>query len=575
MFDNTPNSNANGAVAGVNTSTLNTGERKAFHYIENIYDPDKHPVEDLQKYVVPQENELVFDVEGGIIYRAAHVDWQATLKTTLVPWRIQNTDEGNTSEQDWIFGVRGGPMMGEALLSIDFSIRPNVAQVDSTIMRPGASYALLFKGNNLDPDSGTIISAQYDQSSNLLNNRVPVKLAEIIDRTNTNIMTTSSFSVTENAESLTDGTRCTLVFYDQGGNFIPPAQPVMVQQTAYMRNHQIGIKYLTGIELVAPWFTNSGDPERLLVPINVNLHTIEFRAFAHYSDGTKVQGAVNGVDFNLYGLNEYRPTYPGQTAEIVLVHPLNPDEQFYLAQPGAPDFERRTYTLEAANPQGAYSPKIYTFPVWDPAISGYALRHFLYDLDRKARIDVTDKVTFNDQSAIYNPKSYGVSQNLVFNLNLRDVSPTNESVIFVQHTTISLLRNLTTAGQRWQVQFSHDKPAYGAQYLYTANYGGNNNLVWFEPTFNTKDKLLDALYWPVDPSYDRWNEEKAPTPTKGELMLADGRRYPFTFGITTTRLAFPVNLQVGSTVFVNWLADGPSGTTLQVGMSAVTVVAGT
>lgn len=571
MFDNNPNTSAKGAVPGTSISPYNTGERKNFHYIENIFNPEIHPVEDLHKYVVPQEGEVVFDIPNGVIHRVSHVDWQATLKSTLVPWRMQNVDEGNTTEQDWIFGVRGGPLLGEALLTIDFSIRPNRARVDSTIMRPGAAYAKLYLGNDIS-ENGKVISAQYDQSAspNMISNQVPVKLAEIVDRTNLMIMTTGPFSVTDNELALPDGTRATLVFYDQGGNFIPPAQPVMVQHGAYMRDHQLGTKYVTEVELRSPWFTNANTPEKMLIPINVNLGSIEFRAVVHYSDGTSEVHPVNSGRFALFGLNEYRPKWPGQAANVTLVYSLAPGEQHYIASPGSPNFKSREYTLEASAVKGAYSPKIYTYPQWDGAINGYRLQHFLYDLDRKTLIDVTAFVKYNDKSPVYRPASYGVAQNLIFNLNLKDVSNTNESVIFIQHTEIVLLKDVNGPGSRWSVNFDISKATYVAK-VASARNAGANTTINLTNGFANQAAWLAGMYQAVQPSWDSWNEEKAPAPTHFDFMHEDGRRWRYSVADWNKANMISIELQRGKTYFINWINRSSSGVELQLATTGVTV----
>lgn len=568
MFSNKPNTSADSAVAGTNISPRNTGERKNGHYIENIFDPDKHPIEDLHRYVVPQEGELVFDVPNGVIFFASHVDWQGTLKTTLVPWNIQNTNDSNTTEQDWIFGVRGGPLAGEALLSIDFTTRPNRAQIDSTIMRPGAAYAKLFRGNDIS-ENGKVISAQYDQTVNMLNNRIPVKLAEIVDRTNMNIMTTGSFSVSENEESLSNGTRCTVVFYDEGGNFIPPVQPVMVQHSSYMRDHQIGTKYVTEIELVGPWFTNSSDKERLMVPINANIASIEFRAIVHYSDGSSSEPQpVNSTSFALHGLNRYRPKWPGQTADVVLVYQLAANEQHYVAEAGNPDFKTREYVIQADNVKGAYSPRIYTYPQWDATIGGYKLLHYLYDLDRRTVIDVTDKVTFNAESPPYRPTSYGISQNLIFNLNLRDVADTYKSATFIQHTEITLLRNVNGPDTRWTVGYVEEKPVYKAHVASVKNSGVNTTVNLTNGKANLEEWLA-ALYWGVYPSWDTINEEKAPTPTHFYIVHEDGRKWGFPIAQWNTNNIVPIEMQKGKTFFINWVNKLANGDELQLARTGV------
>lgn len=571
MFDNKPTTEAVGAVAALAISTTNSGERKSFHYIENIFDPDKHPIEDLTKYVVPQELELVFDVPNGMIYYVSKVDWQATLKSSLVPWPIVNINSSGTIEQDTIFGNRGGLLNGEALLAIDFSVRPPVARVDATVMRPGAAYALVYKGT--DPSgNGKVISATYDNSQNLLNNRVPCKLAEIVDRTNSSIMTTGSFSVTENELALSDGVRCTLAFYDQGGNFIPPEQPLVVQHCAYMKDHQIGTRYIESVELISPWFTNTGEPETLMVPINVNLLSVELRARVNYSGGGSEDYPVNGTKFNLYGINEYRPTWVGQRSEIALVYKLATDEQFLLAKPGNPEFEPRIYTIQADAVKGAYSPRIYTYPQWDTATGRYKLVHFLYDLDRKTRLDVTAYVKLSDSSPAFIPTLYGTLQELSFVLNLRDVNTTYQSVTFKQHIGVVLYKDINGPGKRWDVTYASGMPYFGGKVATATNKSTATTFnLSVNNGFSAYDKWLEGMYYAVLPSFNSRIETKAPPPTHFDLMDETGRKWRFPVASWNKDNLIGVEMQKGKTFYISWLIVNANGSELQLGITGVTV----
>lgn len=566
IFDKSLASATTTAVPGTSLVDSNNPIRKRFNYIEEIYDPDRHPVSEKDRYIVPKEGELVADVSNGRLYFVNRVDIQAGYKTYLTPWSLQSESEG-TTEQDWIFGERNGMQNGEALLAIDYSVRPNIARVDSTIVRPGAAYALLYLGNETGIN-GTIISAQYDKSTNKIDNKIPCVLAEIIDRTNVNIMTTGQFSVTLNEETLTNGTRCTLAFYDEGGNYIPPSQPVMVQHSAYMKDHQIGMRTITGIELLSPWFTNTTDPERLMVPLGTPVVGLEWRAKVHYSDGVSVESSVNGGQFSLIGLNRYRPTYPGQEAELVLSYAMAPDETPELANPGAPWHISKRYVVEAGPSEGIYMPRLFTIPEWDNSTGRYALAHYLYDMDREVRINVTDKVTYNDQSPPFKPGSYGIQQNLIFNLNLRDVDIKYQSVIIRQFTNITLYKDVNGPGKRWDVQYTEGKPAYvGAEF----NVKNNGAQTTFNLTagFATQDDWLKGLYWSVDPAYNRLVEEKAPTPNCFDLMDGKGGRYRYQVADWNKDNAIAIELVKGHTYFIAWINQDQTGAELQLAMTGV------
>jgi len=572
LFDSTPNAVVSGAIAGTSADPRNSNALMFVLYIEDMFDPDIHPLSELERYVVPRENQLVVDVPNKAWYRVKRVDYEGTLKAELEAWFAINSDEEATVEQDWIFGIRGGPMIGEALLAVDFSVRPNVARVDATIMRPGANYALLYLGNA--PNEGKIISAVYDQGLVMQTNKIPTPLAEIVDRTNLEIKTTGPFSVTENEEALPNGKQCFLAFYDVDGNFIPPGQLVRVQHSAYMKDHRVGIKYIDSIRLLTPWFSNANNPDKVMVPINVNLLSLELRAEVLYSDGSSSGPlAVNGTKFSIEGLQEHRPTYPGQTSQVVLVYKLAANEQFYVARPGNPEFERAIYTFEAAAKEGAYSPRLFTYPQWDSTINGYRLQHFLYDLDRKTFVDVSAKVKINSQSPAWRPSTYGVAQSMIFNINLRDVSIDYESVTFIQYTEITLLRDLNTAGRKFEVSFVFDKPTYqGAELKIKVNDGANTK-VSLTNAMASQSAWLNLLYWGIYPSFDSFNEDKAPTPTHFYLMHEDGRKWMYPLSDWNKDLALPISVQTGKTWFVVWVKRDSAGNEIQLANTGVSVTA--
>jgi len=569
IFNSTPSTSAERAAAAIAPVSENAGQRRQVLFIEDMFDPDLHPPEDQTKYVVPGEGWLVVDMKNNQLLKVDYVDYQGkTLKATLSAWNPR-TNDGDTAEQDWIYGLPGGPMAGEAVLAIDYSVRPNRAQCDSTIMRPGAAYARVFLGSTAEKSNN--ISAQYDKSMIMISDKVPVKLAEIVDRTNKMIMTTGPFSVTKNDQEMPDGTRCWLVFYDEGDGFIPPAQPLMVQHSSYMRDHQLGVKYVTAVELLSPWFTDTTNPQLLNLPVNLLLGSVEFRAVKHYSDGsTSEPEAVNGTNFALHGLGEYRPSWPGQTAELTLVGKFAKDEQAYLPQPGNPDFMAVTYNILVGAVEGAYSPRLYTFPVWSPTIKGYRLQHWLYDLDRQIATDVSQFVTFNQSSEPWRPTAYGISQSLIFNLNLRDVSKQYESVVFKQHVGITLYADVNGPGKRFDVSFAEDKPAYQGKFVKVKNAGVATTFS-VDNGFATQEEWLTGMYRSVLPSYNRLEEDKAPNPTHFDLVHEDGRKWRHPIADWNKQNVISIEFGKGRGWFIHWLLRSSSGSELQLATTGVTV----
>jgi hypothetical protein len=572
MFDKIPTSTSTSAMipATEPTNIRNIGDIKRVYYIDQIFDPDVHPATDIDKYIVPLEGEIVVDTHNRRFYEVSHVDRNNTWKSTLVVWSPISTD--TTTDYNLFPKSEYGFLQGELALMIDFSARPPVARVDSNATAPNAAYALLYKGDTIG-NAGQIISATYSGNT-LINSQITVAPVVYDNVENLTVQGANSFSVTMNEAELPNGTRCTLVYYDQGGIPIPQTYPVVVQQSGYLRDHQLDKRYVTSIELVAPWFTNSTLPDTMFVPINLALSAVEFRAIVHYNDGASVEHPVNSYNgnngFRIDGLDQYKPTAPGQISdEVVLTYFFAEGEQAMIVQPGAPRHMSNVYQIQATPAEGAYSPRIYTYPYWDPA-SGYKLKHFLTDLDRKYCRDVTDKVTLNNQSPVFAGQKYNEEQSLIFNLNLRDVAAIYEPWSFVQETTVTLYNQATspTATRMWDVRHSYLKPAFNNLFVEFWPLTGGTNPCRFGGITSTADFLAKG-YTAFEPIYDPRQETQAPTPTHFDLIRSDG----------VTKTAIPIasfgslpiadmTLIAGQTLFIRWTRREASGSELQLGVSA-------
>lgn len=570
MFDSKPTPPGQSSIVPGNTpKPPNVGDIKNVRYLDQIFDPDVHPVEDMAKYIIPLEGEIVVDVANKRFLEVKHVDRYATWKSTFENWFP--LPEKTDSDYDLFPQHEYGFLQGQLALAIDFSVRPPVARVDSNATAPDAAYALLYRGAIIS-EKGQIISAMYTGQT-LVKKEIDVTPVVFDNLENRTIMGATSFSVTQNEAALPNGTRCTLVYYDQGGRPIPPTFPVVVQHCAYLRDHRLDQRYVKSIELISPWFTNSTKPNTLFIPVNLALKSVEFRAVVHYSDGDSEEFPVNSYNgdsgFTLTGVDQYKPTTPGQVSDaLVLTYAFKEHEQALIAQPGSPRHMSERYEIVATPSEGAYSPRIYSYPYWDATV-GWKLRQFTTDLDRKYCRDVTDITTLNDASPVFQGQLYGEEQPMVFNLNMRDVSAAYEPWSFVQHTTITLYNPATAPGRKWDVRHSYTKPAFanltvefneGVSGAVTAKFAGD---------VKTQQDFLDKGYWAFEPIFDPRTEVKAPMPTHFDLVRVNG----------TARTAIPIaswdNLPIADmsladteTLFIRWTRREATGAELQLGVSA-------
>lgn len=569
MFDNKPLPPGQGPIVPGNDPQIrNEGDLKRVWYLPQIFNPDVHPIADMPKYIIPLEGELVHDTANHRILEVTHVDRYATWKTTFKNYFL--LPEKDESDYNLFPSHEYGFLQGELALAIDYSVRPPVARVDSNAVAPNATHALLYLGS-LIGDKLKAISASY-VGQDMISNEISVSPVVYDNLENKVIVGCDTFSVQLNEAGLPNGTRCTLVYYDAAGMPIPPTYPVVVQHCAYLRDHELNKRYVKSIELLSPWFTNSTKPNTMFVPVNLPLTAVEFRALIHYSDGTSEEHPVNSFNgnngFTLIGVDQYKPTTPGQVSDaIVLTYAFKENEQALIAQPGSPDHMSVSYEIVATPSKGAYSPRIYSYPYWDPAV-GYRLKHYLTDLDRKYCRDVTDKVTINEASPAFEGRKFGEEQPMIFNLNMRDVSAVYEPWAFVQYTTITLYNPPTSPGRKWAVRHSYSRPPFNNLTINFVPQVGGGALAKFADILNTAE-LLDKGYWAFEPIYDPRQEVKAPDATHFDLVKVDGTAET---GIPIASFGnLPVNqlgLADGNTIYLRWTRRDSTGSELQLGVSA-------
>lgn len=568
MFDKNPKIVSDPVAPAQGTNVENNGDRKQVRYLDQIFDPDIHPLTDRAKYVVPNEGELVHDTVNHRILIVKHVDKYATWKTTFENYWL--LPEESNDDYDLFPQHEYGFLQGELAFMIDYSERPPVARVDSNATGNDAAYAIVYKGS-LISELGQVVSATYE-GQNFIDKKISVSPVIFDNIENRTVMGCNSFSTTQNEAAMPNGTKCTLVYYDIAGRPIPPTYPLVVQQCAYMRDHQLSTRYVKNIELVAPWFTNSMRPRTMFVPINLPLTAIEFRARVHFSDGSSEEHPVNSISgdygFTIHGIDQYKPTTPNQVSDaIVLTYAFKESEQALIVQPGSPRHMSESYEIVATPAQGAYSPRIYSYPYWDATV-GWRNKHFTTDLDRKYCRDVTDITTLNESSPVFNGKLFGEEQPMIFNLNMRDVSAIYEPWAFVQHTTITLYNPPTNVGRKWDVRHSYSRPPFQPLSVEYVPQTGGSILAKFAGLADVTAFVAEG-YLKFEPMFDPRTEIKAPDPTHFDLVRVDGTART---GIPIASFnSLPINdlsLADGETLYIRWVRRDSTGAELQLGVSA-------
>jgi hypothetical protein len=285
-----------------------------------------------------------------------------------------------------------------------------------------------------------------------------------------------------------------------------------------------------------------------------------------YSDGSKVEMAVDGTKFSVFGLDNYIATIQGQHLDVVLTYKLSPGEYAYESQTGADSHISEMYSATTLEANGSYSLMVFGYPRWVDQLNGYRMEYFLYNLDREEVYDVTNLVQAASGSRAFNPTEYNVLQRITIAVNLNQVDSKFAAYRHVQTMEVTLLTEGTLNNQdNWTVGFSPGQnPPFGVGVRATAQFINVNNwqlnLTCGE---TTKQGWLNKVYYPIKPLFDPDSEIAPPEPNFFVLVSGNTRtEYPIDqWGTLLTVTSVPTN---GRNIYIEFLRRG-GVTDLQLG----------
>jgi hypothetical protein len=484
-----------------------------------IYEPDgrwtQWSIEQIymgligDNHYVPNEKDYVINPDTNEQFRVVSID-PTTLIPTLVP--VRRVDTGEFSDIDVLLGVGPGTQSDTYRAYVDKSVLPYTMAIDARLKVNGsmATSCKIFKGSDLAGNSH-VISAMYDQSGTLLGQSIPLELVAMPNGQNYAV---KSVPVCYTTENLVDNEIVTAVFYSDTGGVVSKRQ-LIVENTAFIRSSDASVKYVTEIELETP-FLSEADPNEIVYPINVPLQGMNLMGVVKYSDGSSLRMPVDGTKFQIFGFEHFVATIVNQKMPVVLKYNLSPGEVAYGLTVAADRFMTRTYKAITKKAEGAYTTKLYGYPVWIDAINGYRMEWFLYNLERELVYRATPYVTFNANTRAFDPVAYGVSQRVSVSVNLRDVNAVYKSYIHVQTMDIVLAQPGTEpAGTLWTIGFDPGQnPPFGRD-NFAKVIMVNQNYWKVKIDANAVDQAdwLTRMYYNAKPLVDVARESLPPTPT--------------------------------------------------------------
>lgn len=463
-----------------------------------------------QNRFVPKVNDWVTDPTTREMWIVDHLD-PVSFIPTLRPFTM-NVASGVFSENDIMMGKGPGAPSDIFKVYINEEVVPHSAVVDGGCYIYGtlSSYAKVFIGTDTNENTGRVISKMYDGSGNFVSTSVPLELAAIDSHTNYSTKVIRRFSISEQIEN---GEIVTVVIYAADGHVVYKRQ-LIVEKTNTIIDVNQSIRYIEEISIKSIWLNNT-IPDQLDYPLNIPMDGLNMVGVVNYSDGTTLELPIGGAGkFAMLGLNGKVSSIPGSPHDLTLRYMLANNE-LALASTGTNSrYITKPYRIITTNPNFSLEVKLYGYPEWLSAASGYKMRWFLMNADRNTYFEVTDDVRFAENTGDFNPKLYGYLQRKTVSINLHDVSSIFPPWNHVQTVDI-ILRNPPSADNvaSWLVlsQSSDTLPKYGVSSFAKIVPGQNKiNLGTLHATF--EDWLVD-FYQRTLPLVRINEENTAPQPT--------------------------------------------------------------
>lgn len=513
---------------------------------------------------VPNEDDLVMDWTQGF-FRVNSVDYTTGL-CHMIPWVLPK-DSHSDEREDLLLATGPGYTSESYRCFIDTSVMPHTLSIDSRLHVYGSQnvFVKVFKGTNIGIN-GEVISSFFDGAGNLLGENIPLELVETDDRHNTAI---KAPMVGYTTSRLDDGEVVTLVVYNSEGGPASIAR-LIVMNTSFIRTTDREKRYVTGISLKSPFMSNT-DPRMMEYPINIPVRSVPVYGVVHYSDGRSSEMAIDGTKFNLFGTENFTSSIVGQQLPLVLTYKLSDNEYSYNASVGRTYHLSEKYQATTTKADQSYGVKIFVYPVYVDAITGYRLEYFLYNLQREYIHNVTQYVELASGSKAFNPTEYGTMQEITMAIELDKVSGRFGKFRHIQTIGISLLSRGDENRTCWNIRYAPGQdPMYGTGLSAKMEFVNVNH--WrmkIDCGFGSKEEWLRNLYYQAIPLHNPQLEVQAPEPTHYKVVFA-GRKIEFAVSQWGTEVVVPNDLKTGEVLYIEWIRR-TVGNDLQLGISGLRI----
>lgn len=462
--------------------------------------------------IIPKVLDYVIDVDYSITYKVIGHDerWVPTLER-VTPKPIADMDS-----EDLLLGQTRDAYR----IFVDKAVVPHRLQVDARcyINARNAATARVYRGNPVDGDE-EIVSLVLDQAGLPLSTLIPLEKTVIPNGENV-----AQYYVPEafTNSDIKNGEFLWVVLYSINGAILS-SKGLRAQVGSFTTSKDTTKKAITGLALEGPLMSKLV-PNRMEVPLNLTLNSINMIGVVNYNSGEPKRGNVDGGRFSLMGMNAFVPSQAGQVAKLSLRYSLTQGEVSFVGQEiSASRFIVEPIEVVVVDPENQLSVKLLPYPVWTGVASGYRLRWFLVNLARNIMADVSTLVTIAHGSPALDPLLYGIKQNLGVAIDLSKVNETWRAWNHVQTVGITLLRpGDAVDNTKWRIAFDPGAATEYGNDVFIRSRIINQNLCELDikSGFATKEAWLNAFYYNTRPLKNLTFELEAPAPT--HVIFSDG-----------------------------------------------------
>jgi hypothetical protein len=469
---------------------LFTDENPDFYVLSQIYDPDTNP----GGMIIPRPNSIVLDPdEDNLLQKVVAVD-EATKKVSYEPVKtsLLMPDVDSTTEEDGASIVYYGN--SRFYLFYDTREVPTKLTIDKKLIILGndaETYSVMKKDSNGDM---VPISLYYDENNVYQGQFIP--LIEVPGQTNVKSCPSCHTSML-----IGDDEVYYIHVFDYAGTL---TSVIKVYGRKALVNNTLGDnEIIEGFDVDAT--QESGDDFYLYPEQDVD--SLMMVAKLVYNTGREISAPIDGNICYQYGLENFIPSYPGQTAKVLTKYFLGEFQQAFgnfIGSSNGVRFLLNTKTIRVLTPDDTdYLFKISVIPYYVSSQSKYMLMFMLYEIGSTPKI-VTSNITLaNDFDGI----SMGVDQLLEMSFDLKDIHPSLENPRIVHQNMLIKIAPynmyeryiLRDPGDNENV-FGTDSPITPRPVIYY----DSNIQKYFIPTsrFNNKNLVLEAFYYRAKPLFD-------------------------------------------------------------------------